>query len=244
MSNLFKFEKGTKILNRIPVKQNCLASNITEVLKSGAWDKQTCFIIGGGPSLKDFDWNLLKGQKVIGINKAFTVYPVDINYAMDYNFFDILEYGINKEDKELRKSWQKFQGIKLFALHDSQYKFKKGIYYVNELCKKGLSFDLESGIMLGNNSGTGALMLAIALGCKRIGLLGYDFKVKENQTHWHEGYSYQNCESMKINLADFKRNVEEFASGILEIGINVVNLSNDSELKGYPFSDIQTFLRV
>lgn len=244
MSNLFKFEKGTKVLTRIEAKHNCLASNVSEKLTSGCWKNETCFIIGGGPSLKNFNWDLLKGYKVIGINKAFTTYPVDINYAMDYTFFDNLEYGLDKDDKELRAEWQKFEGIKLFALHDKKYVFKRGIYYINELNKKGLSFDLNSGIYFGSNSGTGALMLALALGSKRIGLLGYDFKISEEDTHWHKGYKYQNITELKKSLKEYKLNVEEFASGILELGIEVFNLSNNSDLVGFPFSDIQTFLRV
>ena len=241
MGNLFKYEKGTRVLNRIPLKHECRATEITKVLPSGCWEGKTCCIIGGGPSLQNFNWNLLKTVKTIGINKAFIKYPVDVNYAMDYNFFDFLEYDKSLENSDIRESWRTYSGIKLFAIHDSKSTFKKGIYYVHQLNKKGISFNLKSGIYLGDNSGTGALMLAVALGCKKIGLLGYDFRVNENRTHWHEGYSYQDIECLKNSLVEFRKNVEEFASGILELGIEVYNLSTNSELKSFPFLDLNTF---
>ena len=36
------------------------------------WNGQEAFIIGGGDSLKTFDWNLLKPHLTIGCNDAFT----------------------------------------------------------------------------------------------------------------------------------------------------------------------------
>lgn len=35
------------------------------------WNGETAFIIGGGPSLSSFDWNLLKGKHTIGCNDAY-----------------------------------------------------------------------------------------------------------------------------------------------------------------------------
>ncbi len=36
------------------------------ILPKGSWNARPCFIVGGGPSLKNFNWDLLKGQITIG----------------------------------------------------------------------------------------------------------------------------------------------------------------------------------
>jgi len=224
------------------IRSKCLAQNITTILPTNSWGGKTCFIVGGGPSLANFDWNSISNYLTIGINKAFKSFSPTINYAMDYNFFDLVQNNSSPEHAELHKKWLDYSGIKLFLKQKDNLTFANGIFYVNQLDNKVLSFDLNAGIYPMNNSGGGALMLALALGCKNIGLLGYDLKVKGNATHWHEGYSNQNLQNMSKNLEDFRSKIDEFASSILEMGINVVNLSPDSNLQKFPFSDIKTFI--
>jgi len=225
----------------------CKAPCITEVLPSGAWKDKTCFILGGGPSLKDFDFNLIKNFKTIGVNKSFTKFPVDINYAMDIRFYDMVAYTKNTKWKELHQQWLAYKGIKLFLKRSTKSKFDDNVYIVNHLAAKALSFDLQRGIYGGNNSGFGALMLAIALGCKRIGLLGYDMKVqkiaKKIETHWHGGYGLGRAESFQSKLDKFKLCFEEFVLSIRKQGIVIVNLNPTSALDCFLREDIKTFLK-
>ena len=58
-----------------------------DVLPDGEWAGQRCFIIGGGESLKDFDFSKLKNELVIGVNLAFKKIDCQINFAMDYNLY-------------------------------------------------------------------------------------------------------------------------------------------------------------
>jgi len=236
--------KGGSVLKVHTVSAPMLATNITGVLFSGCWEGQTCFILGGGPTLEGFNYQWLQGQKVIGINKTFSVYPATVNYSMDYNFFDLVQFTAadpRSKNHPLYVSWMAYTGIKVFLHHGEKDRFAQGIHYVNELREKGISFDLNKGIYPGNNSGCGALMLAVALGCKKIGLLGYDFKVQGKKTHWHEGYGYS-LEDVVRSLKDFQQKIDEIGPDILEMGIQVVNLSPDSALQSFPRSDIRTFL--
>ncbi|GAG00227.1 unnamed protein product, partial [marine sediment metagenome] len=34
-------------------------------MPDGAWNGKPCFIVGGGPSLKGFDWTKLNGHRTI-----------------------------------------------------------------------------------------------------------------------------------------------------------------------------------
>jgi len=245
MGTLIGHTKTTMI---IPTKGTaCRASRITDILPSGAWKGKTCFLIGGGPSLKDFDFNLIKNELTIGINKSFTKFSTTINYAMDMRFYDMVTYAQNSTWKEAHQQWLAYKGIKLFMRNSGKFKFDSSVYVVNNIDKKVLSFDLAKGIWPGNNSGFGALQLAVALGCSRIGLLGYDLKVQENQkkikTHWHEGYGFEGVKSFQSKLNKFKMCFEEFSSVILQQNIEVVNLNPDSALKCFPFDTIGNFLK-
>jgi hypothetical protein len=71
---------------------------VTSVLPSNCWAEDTCFIIGGGPSLEGFDWSRLEGYKVLGINKSFLHYPTPVNIALDYRFFETLQYSSDPQN--------------------------------------------------------------------------------------------------------------------------------------------------
>ena len=230
----------------------CKVHYITEVLPSGAWKDKTCFLLGGGPSLKDFDFDLIRNELTIGVNKSFTRFPTTVNYAMDVRFYDMITctgnvHTKNTDCKELYQQWLAYEGIKLFIKRSAKSKFDSSVYIVNNLGKKVLSLDLQKGIWGGNNSGFGALMLACALGATRIGLLGYDLKVQKKQkgieTHWHGGYGLGRAESFQSKLDKFKMCFEEFARAITKQGILVVNLNPNSALDCFPFDTIENFLR-
>jgi len=248
MGFVIKHNKSTSI---IPTKSMvCKAHNITSILSSGAWEGKRCFLLGGSPFLKDFDFNLIENELTIGVNKSFIKFPCMINYAMDVRFYDMVSYSSKKDIKKnnLHQEWIAYEGIKVFPRRSPKFVFDDSVYVVNSLSNKALSFDLEKGIWLGNNSGFGALMLAICLGCKEIGLLGYSMMVdtKNKKTHWHNGYENQGFDSFQRKLDRFRVCFEEFASTIVQQGINVVNLvekSEDSKLTCFSKDSLKNFLR-
>jgi hypothetical protein len=110
--------------------------------------------------------------------------------------------------------------------------FNENVYYVPDLGRVGISFDLGMGIYKGNNSGCGALMLAVALGCTKIGLLGYDFKVQEDgKTHCHSGYRDTTINKFQGRLDNFRGCMEEIGPLISELNVLVYNLNPDSALQ-------------
>lgn len=219
----------------------CRAQRITEKLSNDSWKGKTCFLLGGGPSLKDFDFNVIKNYPTIGVNKSFIKFPTTINYAMDVRFYDLVTTG------DLQQEWLNYKGVKLFLKRSAKFGFDSSVYVVNNLDKKTLSLDISKGIWGGNNSGFGALIVACALGCKRVGLLGYDLKVQKKQrgieTHWHGGYGLGRGESFQSKLDKFKMCFEEFAPTVSKEGIMVVNLNLDSALECFLKEDIKTFLK-
>jgi hypothetical protein len=91
-------------------------------------------------------------------------------------------------------------------------------------------------------------MLAVALGCKKIGLLGYDFYIQQNgakvKTHWHEGYGKVTMRSLVKNLDSFCKCIEEIGPSLDPLGVRVYNLNPDSGLRCFEKVSMESFLAL
>ena len=200
-----------------------------------------CFIIAGGPSLADFDFSQLHDQYTIGINKAFAYYPVSAVYAMDFGFYSRLHVARQNEHwTRLAALWRQFRGMKYLIRHSDEeperHRNDPTYCFIDLIKKPMLTFDLAQGIYIGNNSGTGALCLAIALGYREIYLLGYDMKVdvKNRRTHWHEGYPERSLAEAAKETKTFINDFMKLATLIRQTSVKVVNLNPDSALDCFP----------
>jgi len=218
---------------------------ITEVLNSNSWVGQRCFLIGGGESLKGFDFSRLNGELTIGINKAFQAYQnATINYAMDSTFYDALKKGHYDviSGEKLWDKWLSFKGIRVFLTPMEIKEFGKEVYLIRRILDFNISRDLEAGIHGGINSGFGAIMLAVALGATKIYLLGYDMKAKTT-SHWHSGYPDRDLVEFNQKLAEYKQEIQKALPWVLKVGVSVVNLSPDSDLKCFGYDSIDNVLK-
>lgn len=243
---------------------------VTEVLNSKSWKDKTCYILGGGPSLQNFDFSKIENELTIGINKSFINFPTTLNYSMDNRFYGMLTSPTTREDRELRDIWLGYKGISIFLRRSRRQAFSNPAYWVQQLDgrflkesqrasfynylysenrdlvvhnpeRKFISKDLDFGIIGGNNSGLGAIMLAIALGAIRIGLLGFDLKIEGRRTHWHNGYRFEKPKPFKEKLKKFIERFCDYAPVIWQEGIQVINLNKDSALRCFPRESIEEF---
>ncbi len=134
------------------------------------------FIIAGGSSLSDFDFNLLKDKKTIAINRAceYVINPTAIYWT----------------DKRVYRWYKKIidnlSCIKVTSVDDSI--MNSDITILKRSDDSIFRKDRRDLILAGNNSGFGAIDLAIKMGAKRIFLLGYDMRIMNDKQHFHEGY--------------------------------------------------------
>lgn len=213
---------------------------ITEVFDSNSWAGRRCFIIGGGESLKGFDFTRLKGELTIGINKSFEKCPdATVNYSMDSTFYDQMKKGDYDaiSGGDLWAKWLSFKGIRVFLTPMEIKEYGKEVYLVKRLFDFKVSRNLQDGIHGGRNSGFGAIMLAVALGASTIYLLGYDMKAKVS-SHWHSGYPGRDLAEFNTKLAEFRQEIQSVLPWISQLGVEVVNLSPDSELRCLDSSSI------
>jgi len=185
------------------------------------WQGETVYIIGGGPSLKTFNWNSLAGKKTIAINKAFYAYPnADILYFTDGRF-----YSWYKDDIDL------FKGKK-YTVTPGTVKLDPGVNMLKRGQKLGLSKEKDT-LCHGNNSGYAAINLAYLLGAKRIVLLGYDMGNDGKKSHFHEGYP-TNAVSNSIYANNFMPAFETLYPILKNSGIEIYNANEKSRLNIFP----------
>jgi hypothetical protein len=194
------------------------------------FEGQAVYIIGGGPSLKDFDFSLLEHLNVIAINKAFLSYPEsNVLFFMDKRFYKWYEKEIDL-----------FKGLKFT---NKPVPVKEDIINLKDTGKEGLETDPFC-IRHGNNSGYGAINLAFLMGAKRIYLLGYDMSsISPTQTHFHSGYKEFNVtHNPKVYKDNMIPYFDKLVQPLKTKGIEIYNANKNSKLKCFPFCTLQNAL--
>lgn len=194
---------------------------------------QDVFLLGGGRSLKGFDFSKLAGKKVMGINDAYKLGPDLIRVC----FFSDLHWWYAHE-KEL----EAFSGEGgLVATHNPTVTHEPHPEWLKALhrLKDGLSHE---GVGYGNGSGPSAVALALLLGAKNVYLLGFDGKPSETgKNNWYD-------ERVKPNQTDvylkFNDGFQKIANQLPEIfpESRVVNLTEGSALEMFPFETLEEVL--
>lgn len=202
------------------------------------------FIVGGGPSLQNFDFNRLTDKETIVVNKSmFDVPNPDYMITMDFTF--IRKVGIAQFDS--------INTTKVFVANfvPIYMKWKDGriidtrfglVYDLHDFdliirCKyeTGFGFTFRT-FRSGDNSGFCALQLAVLLNYDIIYLLGFDLNLSGQSTttgksHYHEGYG----ESLQTFNVKLQKYYENFVVGFNQLkanlpNIKVYNCSNVSRL--------------
>ena len=192
------------------------------------WLDQDVFIIGGGRSLKTFDWDLLIPELTIGCNTA---------YELGEAICKICVFG----------------DIKWWHKHKSHLAEYKGVVFTNasQLINKNTTPWLWTmrreahGLhhnALGWNSNTGsiAINLALILGAKRIYLLGYDMQLSEGKPNWHDNLID------KPNAAIYNKSQEGFKKVHIDwqkkfSDREIINVTDNSNLDTFPKIGTQEF---
>jgi hypothetical protein len=198
------------------------------------WENQTAFIVGGGPSLRQFDFNRLTGQKVIGCNEAFRLGPQIVS---------IVIYGDESFFARRRFDLEKFGGpVVTSAVRAERY---VKVPWLRVMRRK--SHVLGEGDTLGWNYSTGAaaVSLAVLMGSSKIYLLGFDLGATPDKktTHWHSHHPKQTEEEA---FQRFIRGFQTLHQQVAKLPVEILNVTNgDSRLPSFPrisFSELDRVL--
>ena len=192
------------------------------------WEGQDAYIIGGGDSLKDFDWQLLKGKCTIGCNSAFTLGAdiCKVNIFGDVKWFDVYKEELSK-----------YKGV-LFTNSPQLVHTKIPWLWTMERQARGLH---TNALGWNGNTGASAINLAILLGARRIYLLGFDMKLGINdKPNWHDRQIEKPNPEVYDKFKDcFNRVVLDWKNKFPEV--EIFNVCKDSDLDCFPKIDSDVF---
>ena len=200
--------------------------HVAEVLEPGQWAGRRAFVVGGGPSLRGFPFDRLKGEKVVAVNRAYEAVPwADVLFTMDSRFLTWY-----------RDKLGAFKGRLVYHqrtagdLSDPLQKELGDLFLVGRLGERALGETLEDGIGDGASSGFGAVALAWVLGACPIYLLGFDLAPTAEglQEWWHNGYPQNDASQYDRFRANFEWMADQVPEG------SILNASPDSSIRGFP----------
>ena len=195
------------------------------------WVGETCYILAGGPSLRGFDAEALRGRgRVIAINNSFLLAPwADVLYYADRCWW------LAHREEALRV----FKGQYRVSVNASD----DGTKRLRTTGMSGLEKD-PGALRHGGNSGYQAIGIAYHFGATRIVLLGYDMHVNGSQTHWHEGHLRWTAEAQERVLHDvFLPRFQSLVAPLKAAGVEVLNATPGSALTCWPAVRLEDLLR-
>lgn len=186
----------------------------------------SAYILGGGPSLGGVDIDRLKNSNVIAVNNAYQLADwLPFVYFMDEPWF-------RWHEEELRG----FQGLKVTGAPN--LKGEPGLKWLQR--GKRHVYDPRPGyISRGNNSGQGAICLAVALGAKKVILLGFDMHAKMGH-NYHQDHPRGVPKS--IYADKYFQCFNMLKPSLEALGVQVVNATLGSALPTFPIVDPEEVL--
>ena len=179
------------------------------------------FLIGGGPSLRGFDFGLLRSRTTAAVNDAVLYLPwATALFSLDVQWI-----------QNRRQEITGFAGEKFLAPPENDEPGLPGVVYLRRARYPGLSNN-PTQLCLGGNSGYAALNLAYLKRARVIALLGYDFCIDGGSHHWHEGYRWAPS-SGQHHLQEWAREFEVAAKLLQADGVRVINVGLGSRIEAF-----------
>lgn len=197
------------------------------------FEGQDVFIIGGGASIKDFDFSKLENKLTVVLNSSIE----RVKYCSAI-FWTDYDWGSQNLEK-----LAKFDAFKFSVRQQCDHYITNNIKGIaNSIVLKKISdygFSTNINHVAGNNSGAQALNLIINIKPHRVFLLGYDMKITNGQSHCHNQYIMSNPSIYK-DL--FIPSINSMADHIHRLGIEVINCNIKSDLDCFKKESLEKYL--
>ena len=200
------------------------------------WKGEEAFVIGGGTSLRGFDWSSLKDENTIGCNNAFRLGPdiCDVCVFVDRKF---IFSGPNQLRKGYYDELAKFPNP--VVTNDTQLKTRPEPW-IKWMPRRPKGLHLDA-LGFNANCGATAINLALLFGAKTIYLLGIDMHLdKDGHPNWHaHQIDKPSKEVYERMLATFGHVSKDLA--VKFPGCKVFNVNKNSNLMVFPKLDPDVF---
>jgi len=202
-----------------------------------AEDYDECYIVGGGPSLKGFDWALLDDKFTIALNMTHIMLPkADLIYCTDPPWIAPNAKTLADHGAPVWQGVLRLNNPPKLPCVDKQWHL---------IARDGLT-QKEGCLSHGSNSTYAALNLAaVHLGFKKIYLLGIDLKWgtkgKANTSHWHSDTKPHARIDGEAIYTTMGRNFDSIKMPLKAIGVEVINVNTreGTALNAFPIKSIE-----
>jgi len=194
------------------------------------WEGQTVCVLGGGPSVRGFNMDLLKSVKTVGCNDAYKFGPEVV---------DILLFGDVKWYRHHYKELSLFPN--LVFTNCEKMDLDKG-ERVLMVPRKPSGFHIDA-LGWNGNTGASAINLALITGARTIVLVGFDMHLDAGgNSNWHPNP----LDSVKPeHYKRYKLGINGCVPDWLAHwpGTEIINLNPDSELECFPKMSWKKFFK-
>lgn len=214
---------------------------------------ETVFCLASGPSLTSDVVAKLAGRRKIVVNSSYKDVPdADMLYFTDSGWFEFGRHpefcgnNLGTDDRWPRRDdLEKFAGIIVSMSKSAKRVLPDRVRRVKGIGDPTIgagSFPPlgSPGVRQGRSSGHTAVSLAVALGARRIILVGYDMRVVDGREHHHSEY---------VGPRDLDQYSREFVPAFngwnadaLKVGVEIVNCTPGSAIVEFPFCDLDEVL--
>lgn len=192
------------------------------------WPAETCFIVGGGPSLVGFDFEKLRGRNVIAVNSSVFSVP----------FAQFCFFGDDRWGQENSPRLKEYGGTIVTTARGGLV--PQAVRMQKITPPPPLASD-RSTVVMDRTSLHAAINLAVHFDVARIVLLGADMKASPSGvTHHHRPHPWPSSKShWDLQL----KQLELLPAELLLRRIEVVNTSLESRISWWPKRPIDEVLR-
>ena len=189
---------------------------------------ETIFLLAGGPSLRGFDCERLRGRHVMAINSSCLICPwAEFLVFTDNNWW--------QDHRKIVLSWpgRVFTYSRLAKSEAPDKLLRPEIGYAADFLID------RATVLFGRSTGHSAISLSAAMGARRIVLLGYDMRIVDGRSHHHDEYRTQDA---KLFSADFLPAFKGWNKMAQRAHIEIVNATPGSALTEFPIVSIDDVL--
>lgn len=193
------------------------------------WPGETAFVIGGGPSLRGFDFDRLRDRNVVAVNAAFIDAPrASVMLSSAHAFYEMHRDAIAA-----------FGGIALTMSKAAHIASQGRLHLIEAIPTLKEGFAVPAGaVRRGLTTGHTAAALAVAMGASRVVLLGIDGRAGDDgASHFHGHYTHRGPTTAD-QLAAYVAAWKGWRADAEAVGVEIVNATPGSVVTEFTAVDI------
>ncbi len=191
---------------------------------------KTVFVIGGGPSLRGFDFDRLTGLRVLATNVA----AYDVERLLPEPDWFFIDPNIYDDNTALVQRWP---GRIFTASRRAKGQMPDRLFRIDQIHRPDFALPGSSVIRSGRTSGHVAISLAVTMGAARIVMLGFDMRLEAGRSHYHDRYK-RGPDDPAIYVREFLPSFEGWHRAGRAAGCEIVNATPDSAVIEFPHVDL------